>query len=173
MGTAPPPVAALRGAEVGPVDARRVAGVVTGLCLAGLLAAAVVLLVAGVHKNSQITALHQRGVVATMRVTGCRGNIGGSGSNGAGYTCEGVLRLGGRSYRENIPGDVSRPTGQTLSVVAVPGDPALLVPASTLVDQHTSAGVYVLPAVLLGLFLTGGAGALWRWRRPVQPGQEG
>lgn len=164
---APESVTALRNARVA-ADGRRVRRALATGALAGLVGVVVLLVVSGMHTNAQIDQLRDRGVPVTVTVTGCLGQLGGSGSNAAGYTCSGAFTLGGTRYDEVLPGTVPRASGSTLAAVAVPGDPALVTPAATLAGEHASARVFALPAVLAVALVTGLAGlALRRHRRPV------
>ncbi len=142
----------LRGAGV-QVDGRRVGQVAIGVVLATLAILAIVFTVVGVHTNQQDDRLHRNGVPATFTVTGCLGLLGGSGSNAAGYSCHGTYSLGGHRYREQLPGNSFYRPGSTVAAIAVPGDPALVSPAAIVATEHSSAGVFVLPAILAGLLL--------------------
>jgi len=142
----------LRGASAG-MDVRRVGLVVGGLCLVALAVTVVIFFVAGFHKNSQIASLRQHGVPVSIRITGCMGLLGGSGSNQAGYSCRGAFTLGGHRFTESIPGNTLHDPGTILRGVSVPGDPALVTTARALAGEHTSAKVFVLPTILLVLLL--------------------
>ena len=156
------PVSTLRGAAV-EVDVRRAGQVFGGLCLLALAATAVVLLVAGFQKNAQITRLHQQGVGLEVKVSGCIGLMGGSGSNAAGYQCRATFTLDGRRYNDAIPGTALYAPNTSLRAIVVPGDPALLSTPRALATEHASSRVFVLPAALLVLLgLVVGAGALKR-----------
>jgi hypothetical protein len=144
------PVTTLRGASV-KADSRRVTHLVAAACLMALAAAIIVLFVAGVEKNAQITRLRNQGIPVEVTVSGCLGLMGGSGSNTAGYDCTGSFTLGGHRYREAIPGNVLYSPGTRIRAVAVPQDPALVSTPSALGTQHASARVFLLPAVLLAL----------------------
>ena len=133
-------VGQLRGAGVA-VDRRRVGQVVIGIVLATLAILAIVFTVVGVHTNQQDDRLHRDGVPVTFTVTGCLGLLGGSGSNAAGYSCHGMYTLDGRRYSEQLPGDSFHRPGSTVAAIAVPGDPALVSPASIVATEHSSAGV--------------------------------
>ncbi len=146
----------LRGAGVS-VDGRRVGQVALGIVLATLAILAIVFTVVGVHTNQQDDRLHNDGVPVTFTVTGCMGLLGGSGSNAAGYACRGTYTLDGHSYDEQLPGDSFHRPGSTVAAVAVPGDAALISPASIVAAQHSSASVFVLPAILGVVFLLLGA----------------
>ena len=156
-------VAPLRGAAV-QVDGRRVAAIVMGIVLVTLAVLVVVFTAIGIHKNRQINTLHDRGVAVTVTVTSCQGLLGGSGSNGAGYSCRGTYELGGHGYNELLPGTALHAPGATISSVAVPGDPALIAPVSIVDSEHASDSVYILPGVLL-VILVVGVGALMLRRR--------
>ncbi len=132
------------------VDARRLAQVGLAIVLITLAALAVGLTIVGFHKNQQIDQLHTHGVPVTVTVTGCLGLLGGSGSNAAGYSCHGTYTLRGRTYNESLPGSAFHRPGSTIDAVAVPGDPALVSPVAIADAQHSSAGVFILPAVLGG-----------------------
>jgi hypothetical protein len=119
------------------------------MVLATLAILAIVFTVVGVHTNQQDDRLHNDGVPVSFTVTGCLGLLGGSGSNAAGYSCQGTYILDGVRYHEQLPGNSFHRPGSTVAAVAVPGDPALVSPASIVATDHSSAGVFVLPAVLL------------------------
>ncbi len=143
-------VGVLRGAPV-EVDVRRVTRVAVGVALVGLAVAAVVLLVAGYQKNSQIDSLRAHGVPVELTVTHCLGLMGGSGSNLAGYDCSGTYTVGGHVFTEDIPGNTLHAPGTTVRGLIVPGDPALFSTPATVDSEHASWTVYLVPAVLLAL----------------------
>lgn len=142
------PLTNLRGAGVD-VDIRRVGQVVVGICLVGVAVLAVILLVAGFQKNAQINSLRNNGVPVQIKVTGCMGLLGGSGSNAAGYDCRGTFTLDGRTYTENLPGNTLLIPGTTLRGISVPGDPALVSTPSAVAAQHPSWTVFTVPVILL------------------------
>jgi hypothetical protein len=160
------PLTTLRGAGVD-VDFRRVGQVVIGMCLVGVAVLAVILLVAGFQKNAQIASLHQNGVPVEVKVSSCTGLLGGSGSNAAGYQCQGTFLLNGHTYSAVVPGDSLHVPGSTLQGISVPSDPALLSTPSLVAAEHTSWRVFILPAVLL-IFLAGVLGALFLRRRSAR-----
>jgi len=158
-------VSRLRGADVATVDVRRIGQGVVGICLVALAVVAAILFVAGAQKNAQITRLRQHGVAVTVRVTGCFGLLGGSGSNAAGYSCTGTYTVGGHRFTQAIPGDTLRATGSTVRAVSDPNDPALLSTAHAVASQHASWTVFVVPTILLvALALVVGALLLRRRR---------
>ena len=156
-------IGTLRGASVHS-DPRRLARMALGLVIATLAVLAVVFLVAGIHSNDQIDRLHSQGRPVTVTVTGCLGLLGGSGSNAAGDSCSGTYTLNGHTYSERLPGSTFYKPGTRIPALAVPGDPALVSPTTIADAQHSSAGVFVLPAVLGGVFLVLAGIVVWRHR---------
>jgi hypothetical protein len=140
-----------------------------GLWLAGLAVAGTLLLVAGAEKNAAVARLRDHAVSVEMTVGGCRGLLGGSGSNPVGYSCWGSFTLGGRSHREGIPGDALLAPGAKLQMRTVPGDPGLVEFPRAVAAEHTSPARYVLPAVLFALLLASVVVLALRRRRQGQP----
>ena len=137
--------------------------VVVALCLVALAVLVVVLFVAGVHKNAQINRLRHHGVAVTVTVSGCLGLFGGSGSNPAGYACQGTFTLDGHRYSEDIPGNVLRLRGRRSEPWPCPATPRSCRRAHAVATERASASVFVVPAILLG---AGRARALpWSRRR--------
>jgi heme/copper-type cytochrome/quinol oxidase subunit 2 len=158
-------VAALRGAGVSGVDTRRLGQIVLWIVLATLAVLVIVFTLVGVHKNQQANRLHNDGVPVTFTVSTCTGLVGGSGSNPVGYVCHGSYTLSGHTYREQLPGNDFHRTGSTVAAIAVPGDPALVSPAAMVATEHSSAGVFLVPLILLVLLALLVAYVLLRHRR--------
>lgn len=133
------------------VDPRRAGQLVLGVTLVALAVVAVVLLVAGIQKNSQDDALARHGVVVDVTVSGCSGLLGGSGSNGAGYRCQGSYTFDGRHYERDIPGDSLLGAGTVIRGVTTPGDPGLLSTPAMVDAQQASWRVYLAPAVIFAV----------------------
>jgi hypothetical protein len=151
------PVGTLRGAGVA-IDGPRAARMAVVLALVALLVVGGVLLVAGIRKNAQIDELKTRGVPVQVTVTRCLALVGGTGQSPAGYECTGTYAYGGRTYVRGLPGSANLPVGSVVAGVVSSGDPGLLSTPSTVSAEHTSASVYVLPAIL---FATAGAVVAW------------
>jgi hypothetical protein len=170
-------VGRLRGAGVDDVDPKALARFAVLLLVVVLVVLVVVLYAAGARKNAQVTRLRDHGVPVVVTITQCRGELGGSGSNDAGFVCRGAYRLDGRRFVESIPGNIRYDPGTTVKAVAVPDDPQLVAPVTTVAGEHPSATVYVLPTVLLVVLLVTCGSVLWRWRRrrgrSVSPGAPG
>jgi hypothetical protein len=157
-------VGALRGASV-EVDPRRAARVVIAVCLTALAAIVVILFLAGVRQNSEITELRQQGVLVEVTVTGCRGLLGGSGSNAVGSSCSGTFVLDGRRFSAPIPGNTLRSPGMTVRVVTTESDPGLLATIHQVESEHASWSVFILPTALLVVLVALVAGLAVRHRR--------
>ncbi len=157
----------LRGASVA-VDARRVRRVALGLALVALAVTAVSLVVAAVERNADVTRLRQSSVPVEMTVGGCRGLLGGSGTNPVGYSCWGSFVLHGRTYHEGIPGDSLFAPGAQIGMLVVPSDPSVISTPAALARERPSARVFVVPSLFLGLLVGALAASLIR-RRGRQP----
>jgi hypothetical protein len=161
----------LRGSSVGNVDARRVGHVLLAAALVTLAVLVVVFSLAGAHRNDQISKLHSQGVKVEMTVTRCAVLLGGSGSNDAGHACRGAFTLDGHRYTEAIPGSAPYTAGQSLRIVVVPGDPALLSPVQVVAHEHSSWTVFVLPGILFIVLLLTVVGMLVVQRRQGKVGE--
>jgi hypothetical protein len=146
------PLTILRGAGVD-IDPRRARQWVVGVCMVLLFVVAMILLVAGIEKNSQADTLTNHGVAVNVKVTGCLGLLGGSGSNGAGYACKGTYIYQGRHYGKDIPGNSRLVPGSTIRGVIAPGDPGLLSTPAEVAAQQASWSVFVAPGVLFFVFV--------------------
>jgi MYXO-CTERM domain-containing protein len=127
-----------------------------------------VLFAVGVHKNAQITSLRTHGVRVEVTASRCFGLLGGSGSNGAGYSCRGTYVLEGARYSVTIPGDTLRAPGSKVQVVAAENDPGLIASLHQAQSDHASWTVFLLPSVLLFVLL--GLLARFAVRRRRDPG---
>ncbi len=129
---------------------------------AALFATAGVLAIAGATKNAQITELRQHGVHVEVTVTSCRGLLGGSGSNVAGYTCTGSYVLDGARRTATLPGSTLLTAGARVVEVAATTDPGLLSSVSLVRSERPSPRVFLVPA---GCFVAGVLLGAELWRR--------
>jgi hypothetical protein len=155
-------VAMLRGARI-EVDAARVGRVLGGAVLVALAALAIAFFAIGAHKNAQINELRQHGVPIEVTVTKCLGLMGGSGSNGAGYACNGTFRLGSHHFAEAVPGDDLFAPGTKLAAVTAANGSGLFAPVNVLAGEHASWTVFIVPAVLA--LVSVALGGAWMLRR--------
>ncbi|HVA43447.1 MAG TPA: hypothetical protein VNF50_08195 [Acidimicrobiales bacterium] len=139
------------------VDTRALRRVLLWVALVGLVGASVGLMVSASLSNAGINRLRHHGRVVTATVSGCEGLLGGSGSNGVGYTCRADFSLGGRTWSEVLPGTSLRAPGSHLALVVAPTDPRDLATPAELVRERASwlgfvwAGLLLAAALALGL----------------------
>jgi len=122
-----------------------------------LLVGAAVLLVSvisTVNDNARLSRLKSHGIPVTVTVTGCFGNLGGSGSNAAGFTCHGSYALKGVRYQELI-GSMTTLTrvGTTVRGVVDPSHHDVVVLARAVRTSSTSSGSYVVEGLLAVLIV--------------------
>lgn len=133
-----------------PVSVGRRFWLLAGVC--GLVVFAVVLVVSFLsvaNDNARIDRLKTRGMPVTITVTSCIGNIGGSGSNSAGYMCRGDYTVGGAPYREIIGSMATfSATGTTVRGVVDPSHHGTVVLSSAVRDSSASPSRYVAPGLL-------------------------
>jgi hypothetical protein len=167
------PIDNYRGGTVN-VDVRKAGRVVMAVCLVALTVLGVVLLIAAVNNNSQISNLKDNGVPVAVKVTGCLGLIGGTGQSAAGFSCTGTYTLDGTQYHQNIPGLTFHPPGTTIRGVVVPSNPKLLSTPDQLARQQASWTAFIIPGLLL-LVVVVVLVAVFLRRRPrsSSPGPDG
>lgn len=145
--TSLPSVSSLRGAVV-LVDARRATRFFISAILVVLTVLDVAFFVATVHSNAQITDLQHHGVSVVVTVTTCSGQLGGSGSNSAGYRCGGTFELGDHRYNVTIPEATFRATGTTVQLVAAKNNPELVATPEHVRSARASFNAFFLSALL-------------------------
>jgi hypothetical protein len=161
------PVSTLRGAGVD-VDLRRVGFAFAGVCLVTLAVLVVVFYVAAFHSNAQITTLKQRGVPVEITVTKCLGQLGGSGSNAAGYSCTGTITVDSHQYDVNVPDDALHAPGSRVKAISVPGDPTLVASVRSVATETASWRAFILPTSLLVVLVLLGGGIGFRRRQRAE-----
>lgn len=123
----------------------------------GLLIVAVAVTISFVsasNDNARIDRMKSHGISVTVTVVSCIGNLGGSGSNGAGYSCRGNYRVDGTTYHEPI-GSMTKfsSPGTTVSGVVDPTRYGTVVLSSAIRSSSTSNGVYLAPGLLAAAFI--------------------
>jgi hypothetical protein len=149
----PRDVSSLRGPEAQPIG--RNFWLVAGTLLIAVLAVIVtVSFISAANDNARIDRLKFHGVSVVVTVTNCVGNIGGSGSNGAGYTCRGAYDVKGVAYHEVIGAKTTlSTTGSTVRGVADPNRPSTVELASAVASSAASPSAYIVPSLLALLLL--------------------
>ncbi len=148
------PLAVLRGATV---EKRRSLSRRTWwwLLQASLVALAVVNVVSVSNDGQREQRLRLHGLSVTVRVTNCVGNLGGSGSTGAGYHCTGRYTVEGASYAETVVGQSTfLAPGREIAGTVDPTNQHYVVATSALSSLTTSSIAY-WPAALSVLSLVG------------------
>ena len=121
--------------------------------LAMAFAALMVNIVSTTHDNARINRMKSHGIAVSVTVTRCIGNIGGSGSNGVGYTCHGVYSIAGTTYHELIGSMTTfAVSGTKVPSAADPSRPTTVTLASALAKSAASRAAYV-PAGLFAIAL--------------------
>ncbi|MGA2294740.1 MAG: hypothetical protein ABSG24_05890 [Acidimicrobiales bacterium] len=145
-------VSSLRGAAGASVG-RRFWLVAGALGLVVFTAALVVGFLSVAHDHARVERLKDHGIPVTVTVIDCIGNVGGSGSNGAGYTCRGHYTVGATSYRELIGSMTTfSASGTKVRAVADPAHHSSVTLASAVEASSTSSGSFVVLGLLsLGL----------------------
>lgn len=142
------PLTKLRGATVD-VDVRRAARVIVAILLTALAAIVASLFVADANTNAEITSLQLHGVPVEITVTSCDALLGGSGSNAAGYRCQGIFVLDGHRYQETVPNDSLYAIGAKVKVIAAKNDPGLVATVRQARSERASWSLFIVPAALL------------------------
>jgi hypothetical protein len=124
----------------------------------GLVIFAVIIVVSFLsasHDNASIERMKTHGIPVTVTVNNCIGNIGGSGSNSAGYTCHGSYQVDGSTFHEII-GSMSTfsAAGTSVRGVADPSRHSTVELAFAIKESAPSPSAYV-PGGLLTVLLVG------------------
>jgi hypothetical protein len=116
-------------------------------------AALVVSLLSASNDNARIERMKTHGIPVMVMVTGCAGNLGGSGSNGAGYTCRGTYTVGRTTYHETI-GSMAKfaATGTEVRGVVDPSHQGTVILATAVTRSKASSGAYLRPGLLAVVF---------------------
>jgi len=128
---------------------------VSGVFLLSVFAIVIVAtFISATNDNARIDRLKSQGLSVVVTVTSCVGNIGGSGSNAAGYTCHGSYRVGGVRYEEIIGSKTTQsPAGTEVRAVADPNRPSTVELATAVARSASSSSVYVVPSILALVFV--------------------
>lgn len=154
----PSPVSSsLRGAPVAG-DGRRLGRTIGWVLVLAMILLGLVMVVAKVDDNNKAHRLHASGIPVTARVTYCLGQLGGSGTNAAGYSCKAAYMVGGAHFDEPVGGlSTFARTGSTLAGVVDPVNHTVLVTAASAsrATSVTAGLVFPILVVVAGLVLVG------------------
>jgi hypothetical protein len=128
--------------------------VVLGIVAVCLVLGIVVALISAGNDNSRSSRLKNQGIHVPVTVSYCLGQLSGSGSTLAGYTCHGTYVVHGTTYHEVIgaKSTFSKP-GTVIAGVADPTQPSTVVTATSAESSSTSVAPYVIVAVLVLLLI--------------------
>ena len=139
---------ALRGPHAQRID-RRFWSIAGAVFLTVFAVAIIVSFISAMNDNARVDRMKNHGVSVVVTVTSCVGNLGGSGSNAAGYTCRGSYRVHGVRYQEVIASKSTlSATGTRLAGVADPSRLSTVELASAVAASAASDSVYVVPSLL-------------------------
>ncbi|HVB51954.1 MAG TPA: hypothetical protein VND89_09495 [Acidimicrobiales bacterium] len=139
----------------------------------GLMVFAAVLVVSFIsatNDNARIERMKTHGIAVTVTAVDCVGNIGGSGSNAAGYTCRGDYTVDATTYHEVIGSmtTFSAP-GTTVHAMADPSKLSSVLLASAVRTSVSSPGAYLAPGLLAVVLIVLTLAFLRIARRPKSP----
>jgi len=141
-------VNSLRGASAGSIGRTFWLGA-AALGLVVFTAVLVVSLVSAFNGNARIERMKAHGIPVTVTVTTCNGNLGGSGSNGAGYTCRGTYRVDGTTFHEVIGSMATfAGSGTAVQAVADPSNHGTIKLSSAVKASNASPWAFVPPGAL-------------------------
>lgn len=121
--------------------------VIAGLC--------VVVGFASVHSsNAQIDRIRLHGIPVVVKVLSCNGNIGGTGSTSAGYTCIGSYRVAGELHHSVIGGLTQfQNSGSLDKGLSDPSNRNVVELARFAQDSYSRWSAYAGPIIALMIYL--------------------
>jgi hypothetical protein len=160
-------VSSLRGAEATKVG-RGFWIVIESIGLVIFAVVVVISFLSAANDDARISRLKSHGIAVAITNVGCVGNLGGSGSNGSGYTCTGTYEVNGTKYREVIRSMTaySSPTTAVRGVVD-PSQHSSVELATSVKTSSSSLSVFIAPTLLALAFLV----LTYAFRRFVRRGR--
>jgi hypothetical protein len=146
-------VASLRGAQAASLGRRfwlRAATV--GLVI---FAVAIALSFAStLNDHSRLDRMKSHGIPISVTISNCVGNMGGSGSNVAGYVCRGTYALDGVKYNEIISSMTTFASpGSRVHAIADPSQHGYVALASAITNASSSSAAFVVLIILFAVLL--------------------
>jgi hypothetical protein len=140
---------ALRGPT--PIRVGRTFWLVMSAIIAVVVAAAlVVAIVAATTDNARITRMKDHGIPVTITVASCIGNLSGSGTNIASYSCVGDYNVRGSKYQQLVAGMTTYyAPGTKVQGVVDPAKHSTVELSSALRASSASAKAYLTSGILL------------------------
>ncbi len=120
------------------------------------------------NDNQRYQRLSAHGIATTIKIGNCTGNLGGSGSNGAGFTCTGTYLVRGQTKTETVAAQSTfLAPGSSLPGIVDPANTNFVIASAGLPTLQTS-DVALWPSVL-SLFPIGVMVLVWRRQRAGKP----
>ena len=115
-----------------------------------LVVIAVVVFLGGQSANSAAKRIATSGIRVEATVTNCVGNLGGSGSNGAGYTCTATYKIDASHYSSVVQAlSTYHDPGTVISVTADPLHPSSITLTGAVGTGHASKVPLIVALLLL------------------------
>jgi hypothetical protein len=146
-------VASLRGAEAVSLG-RRFWLIAAAAGLVIFAVAIAISFAATINEHDRIDRMKTHGIPVTVTITGCEGNLGGSGSNVASYTCRGTYAINGAKFDELIASMTTfTAKGTKIRALADPSQHSSVALASAIKSTHSSPTAFIVLALLTLLLL--------------------
>jgi hypothetical protein len=163
-------VASLRGAEAASLGRHFWVRAAT-IGLAFFAVAIALSFASTLNDHSRIDRMKAHGVPVSVAISNCVGNMGGSGSNVAGYVCRGTYTVDGKKYNEIISSMTTFATpGSRVSAIADPSQHGYVALASAIQHSSSSSAAFVV-LIILTVILMLLAALLFRLARRQSPGE--
>jgi len=117
------------------------------------------------QNNARLTRLQQHGIATHITIRSCIGNLGGSGSTGAGFTCSGSFQVAGIHKVATVNGlSTFESPGATVIGVIDPSNLDYVATTSSVAASHTTAPPVAVTSAL-GLLIAASGFDILRRRR--------
>lgn len=107
-----------------------------------------------INDHSRLDRMKSHGVPVSVTISNCVGNMGGSGSNVAGYVCRGTYSVNGVKYDEIISSMTTFASpGSRVRAIADPSQHGYVALASAVRGASSSSAAFVVLIILTVLFI--------------------
>jgi len=140
--------------------------VVGALVIVAVFAALIITTVSAASDNARITRMKDHGMGVALTVAYCTGNLSGSGTNIASYSCVGDYSVDGVKYRELVAGMTTYyATGTTVHGIVDPSKHSTVELAAALRKSNASVKSYLASGILLLTLIA----LTWGFARVLRP----
>lgn len=124
------------------------------------------------NDHSRLARMKANGIPVTVTISNCVGNMGGSGSNVAGYVCRGTYAIDGVKFSEIISSMTTFASpGSGVPAIADPSQHGYIALASAIRHASSSSTAFLVLIALIAVFVLL-ATLLLRMRRPPASGDD-